>query len=162
MPGDGLGHGMLRRLAPDAAPELAGLPEPQIGFNYLGRFAAADDGASGEGGTDGYWRPVEDGAVGGAADPAMAVLHALEAGGRVVLDRPAGPELTLTLASPAGLLDRADLDGLAAAWADLLAGLAAHDAAPGTARTPSDFPLVTLDQDEIDEFQIKLAERNAQ
>ncbi|QFG26952.1 amino acid adenylation domain-containing protein [Actinomadura sp. WMMB 499] len=156
VPGDGLGHGMLRRLDPETAPVLAGLPEPQIGFNYLGRFAAAE-----RSGADDYWRPVEDGAVGGAADPAMAVLHALEAGA-VVLDRPAGPELTLTLASPAGLLDRADLDELAAAWADLLAGLAAHDAAPGTARTPSDFPLVTLDQDEIDEFQIKLAERNAQ
>ncbi|WP_158642232.1 non-ribosomal peptide synthetase [Actinomadura sp. WAC 06369] len=159
VPGDGLGHGMLRRLHPAAARELAGLPEPQIGFNYMGRFTAAD--ADGTGGADGHWRPVEDGAVGGAADPAMAVLHALEAGA-VVLDRPSGPELTLTLASPVGLLDRADLDELAGAWADLLAGLAAHDAAPGTARTPSDFPLVTLDQDEIDEFQIKLAERNAQ
>nr|WP_308438960.1 non-ribosomal peptide synthetase [Streptomyces fumanus] len=149
VPGDGLGHGLLRHLDPETAPALRDLPEPQVGFNYLGRFTAGD-------GTQ-HWAPVGDSAVGGAADPAMAATHALEAGG-VVLDRPDGPELTLTLASPAGLLGEADLRELAALWADTLTGLAAHRADADTGHTPSDFPLVTLDQNEIEEFQIKLAD----
>ncbi|MFD6306790.1 amino acid adenylation domain-containing protein, partial [Streptomyces sp. NPDC060223] len=149
VPGDGLGHGLLRHLNPDTAPALRDLPEAQVGFNYLGRFRAGDGTKD--------WAPVGDSAVGGAADPAMAATHALEAGG-VVLDRPDGPELTLTLASPAGLLDEADLRELAALWADTLTGLAAHRADADMGHTPSDFPLVTLDQNEIEEFQIKLAD----
>jgi nonribosomal peptide synthetase CepB len=149
VPGDGLGHGLLRHLNPDTAPALRDLPEAQVGFNYLGRFTAGD--------TTGDWTPVGDSAVGGAADPAMVATHVLEAGG-VVLDRPDGPELTLTLVSPAGLLDEADLREIAALWADTLTGLAAHRADADTGHTPSDFPLVTLDQNEIEEFQIKLAD----
>ncbi|MEK8169895.1 condensation domain-containing protein [Streptomyces sp. M19] len=41
VPDHGLGHGLLRYLNPDTAPELAALPAPQIGFNYLGRFDTA-------------------------------------------------------------------------------------------------------------------------
>ena len=37
--GQGLGYGLLRYLNAETAGELAGLPAPQIGFNYLGRFA---------------------------------------------------------------------------------------------------------------------------
>ena len=41
VPGDGLGYGLLRYLNPETGPVLAGLPVPQIGFNYLGRFGGA-------------------------------------------------------------------------------------------------------------------------
>ena len=40
LPDHGLGYGLLRYLNPQTAGQLAGLPAPQIGFNYLGRFAA--------------------------------------------------------------------------------------------------------------------------
>ena len=40
IPGRGLGYGLLRYLHPEAGPRLAGRPGPQLGFNYLGRFAA--------------------------------------------------------------------------------------------------------------------------
>src|SRR6185437_1507173 len=41
VPGKGLGYGLLRYLNAGTAAELAGLPAPQLGFNYLGRFADA-------------------------------------------------------------------------------------------------------------------------
>ncbi|MEK8142185.1 hypothetical protein NKH18_05390 [Streptomyces sp. M10(2022)] len=40
----GVGYGMLRHLNPDTRPRLATAPEPQIGFNYLGRYAASPVG----------------------------------------------------------------------------------------------------------------------
>ena len=41
LPDNGLGYGVLRYLNAQTGLELAGLAAPQIGFNYLGRFAAA-------------------------------------------------------------------------------------------------------------------------
>ncbi|NUS58898.1 MAG: AMP-binding protein, partial [Streptomycetaceae bacterium] len=46
VPDKGVGYGLLRHLNPGTAAELAGLPEPQIGFNYLGRISVADLPAS--------------------------------------------------------------------------------------------------------------------
>ena len=40
VPGKGLGYGLLRYLNDATATELAGAAAPQLGFNYLGRFAA--------------------------------------------------------------------------------------------------------------------------
>ena len=47
VPGKGLGYGLLRYLNGETAAELAGVPVPQLGFNYLGRFAAGGEGATG-------------------------------------------------------------------------------------------------------------------
>ena len=38
---NGLGYGLLRYLNPETASHLSGYAAPQIGFNYLGRLAAA-------------------------------------------------------------------------------------------------------------------------
>ena len=40
LPDNGLGYGVLRYLNPQTAAHLEGFASPQIGFNYLGRFAA--------------------------------------------------------------------------------------------------------------------------
>jgi hypothetical protein len=40
VPHNGLGYGLLRYLNARTASQLAGFAAPQIGFNYLGRFAA--------------------------------------------------------------------------------------------------------------------------
>ena len=40
LPDHGLGYGLLRYLNPQTAAQLEGFASPQIGFNYLGRFAA--------------------------------------------------------------------------------------------------------------------------
>ncbi|MEU6041875.1 amino acid adenylation domain-containing protein, partial [Actinomadura sp. NPDC047616] len=140
VPSDGLGYGLLRHLNPDTAAELAGLPVPQIGFNYLGRFAAGEPGR--------HWQPTGAGGLSGGADPRLAATHVLEAAG-LVHDLPGGPELELSLSWPVTLLDEPDVRSLAQAWADLLDGLAD---APG-GHTPSDFPLVSLDQDQIEELE---------
>ncbi|MFH8344482.1 amino acid adenylation domain-containing protein [Streptomyces sp. NPDC018045] len=148
VPGDGLGHGLLRHLNPETGPVLAALPAPQIGFNYLGRFPA---GATP--GTAGPWEAAGSTALGGSDDPDMPAPHALEAGA-VIRDTPEGPELTLTVGGPAGVLDDAAVTRLGRLWQDLLGGLAAHTAAPGAGgHTPSDFPLLDLGQDEVEEFE---------
>ncbi|WP_125530701.1 non-ribosomal peptide synthetase [Streptomyces sp. WAC 06725] len=146
VPGDGLGHGLLRHLNPRTGPVLAALPAPRIGFNYLGRFPA---GA----GTAGPWEAAGSTALGGSDDPDMPAPHAVEAGA-VVRDTPHGPELTLTVGGPAGVLDDEAAARLGHLWRDLLGGLAAHTAAPEAGgHTPSDFPLLDLGQDEVEEFE---------
>ncbi|WP_407562710.1 amino acid adenylation domain-containing protein [Streptomyces sp. 184] len=157
VPGDGLGHGLLRYLGPGTAEAMAALPQPQIGFNYLGRFPAASPARSPE-----PWQPAGESAVGGSAAPDMPVAHALEANA-VVRDTPDGPELTLTLSRADGLLDAADVERLGAVWLELLAGLAAHTEDPAAGgHTPSDFALLDLGQDEVDEFEADLAEDDLQ
>ncbi|MFC5184123.1 non-ribosomal peptide synthetase [Actinomadura harenae] len=150
VPADGLGYGLLRRLNPRTAEAMARLPVPRLAFNYLGRFAAETSGAPGP------WQPAGVTALGGGTDPGMSATHALEAGG-LVHDLPEGPRLTLALSGGADLFTRAGLDDLADRWAAMLGGLAAHAAEGGGGHTPSDFTLVSLGQDQIDELQSGLA-----
>ncbi|MEO3851199.1 amino acid adenylation domain-containing protein [Streptomyces sp. B8F3] len=148
VPGDGLGHGLLRHLNPETAEVLAALPAPQVGFNYLGRFTAGPRAARVE-----AWQPAGETAVGGSAAPGMAITHVLEAN-PVVRDTSAGPEVTLALAWAGGVLTEADADRLGRTWLGMLAGLAAHTDDPAAGgHTPSDFPLLDLGQDEIDQFE---------
>ncbi|WP_274555409.1 non-ribosomal peptide synthetase [Streptomyces spiramyceticus] len=153
VPGDGLGFGLLRHLNPKTAPALAGLPTPQIGFNYLGRFASGPATPV----TGGAWQPVGDTILGGTADAEMPASHLLEAGG-LVRDLPDGPELTVSLVCPVGPFEEAALHDLADGWVAMLTGLASHvPEADGDQHTPSDFPLVALAQNQIDALQIKLS-----
>ncbi|MFD4530477.1 condensation domain-containing protein, partial [Streptomyces sp. NPDC058470] len=152
IPGDGLGYGMLRYLNPETAPELAALPSAQIGFNYLGRIAAQGAGHRARS----AWSPADEGRPGGGVEGEFPVMHAIEAEG-VVHDLAEGPELTLTLVWPERLLDEAAAERLAEGWAAMLAGLAAHTSLPGSGgRTPSDFPLVALDQERIEQLETEL------
>ncbi|MEV6752602.1 amino acid adenylation domain-containing protein [Streptomyces sp. NPDC051214] len=142
VPGDGLGFGLLRHLNPATAPVLAALPRPQIGFNYLGRFTSDTAGTS----------------IGGSLDPAMPATHTIEAGALIV-DTISGPRLTLTLSWAAALLDEAAAERLGQLWLDVLGGLAAHTADPGSGgHTASDFPLLDLAQDEVDELEADFAD----
>jgi nonribosomal peptide synthetase CepB len=153
VPGDGLGYELLRYLNPQTASELAALPSPQIGFNYLGRFAAGASGTGSEAGTVGPWQLAGETAVGGSADPDMPVSHVLEAGA-VVRDTAEGPELTVSLGWASGPLEEADAERLGQAWLAMLGGLAAHTADPTAGGyTPSDFALLDLAQDEVDELE---------
>ncbi|MET8029032.1 amino acid adenylation domain-containing protein [Streptomyces avermitilis] len=153
VPGDGLGYGLLRHLNPDTGPVLAALPVPRIGFNYLGRFPAGSrEGALAP------WQMAGQDAIGGSSDPAMPTLHALEASA-AVRDTLDGPELTLTLTWHPAVLDDAAADRLGRLWLDLLAGLAAHTTHPAAGgHTPSDFPLIELAQDEVEQFEAIAAE----
>ncbi|WP_369212912.1 amino acid adenylation domain-containing protein, partial [Streptomyces flavofungini] len=148
VPGDGLGYELLRHLNPGTGAALKAAPDAQIGFNYLGRFAA--DGRDGQ---VAAWQLAGAAAVGGTAGPGLPALHVLE-GIAVVRDTPRGPELTVTLGWPDRLLAADDVERVGEAWVRLLGGLAAHTDAPDAGgHTPSDFHLLDLDQDEIDQFQ---------
>ncbi|WP_158813478.1 non-ribosomal peptide synthetase, partial [Streptomyces rimosus] len=156
IPGDGLGHALLRHLNPATGPELDTLPDAHIGFNYLGRFA----GAGRAGATGDAWQPAGTSVVGSSADPRTPAPHALEAGA-YVRDTPDGPELALTLAGPAGLWADTAVERLGRRWLDLLDGLAAHTADPAAGgHTASDFPLLDLGQDEVEEFEAGFTDDN--
>ena len=84
LPDHGLGYGLLRYLNPETASQLSGLAVPQIGFNYLGRFAAP---AAAD------WGPAAEAAMLGGGDPAMPLAHALEVNA-LTLDAADGATLT--------------------------------------------------------------------
>ncbi|KAA0102330.1 non-ribosomal peptide synthetase [Mycolicibacterium sp. P1-18] len=137
-PSRGLGYGVLRHL--DADRPVRG-DAPQILFNYLGRFS---------GGSDRAWEPVADfGGLREGVDPTNPAV-ALEINA-IAEDGPGGTRLTVTLAWPSGLLDRADVDELATLWSAALTALTRCDALAG--HTPSDFPLVHVTQDDLDDWQ---------
>ncbi|MGC5038797.1 amino acid adenylation domain-containing protein [Streptomyces sp. DT190] len=71
-PDQGIGHGLLRHLNPDTAPVLAGLPQPSIQVNYLGRMTLGE-----QSGDTAFTGAPETGAVGGWADPATPVRYPL-------------------------------------------------------------------------------------
>ncbi len=148
VPGDGLGYGLLRHLDPGTASELAALPPAQIGFNYLGRFTASPGEAD--------WTPAGETALGAAGED-VPVTHALEVLAHV-RDLPDGPELTVTLYWPEGVLTAEDARHLADGWLAALDGLTARTAEPGSGgHTPSDL-LAAMSQDEVDEFEEIAAE----
>ncbi|GLZ40763.1 hypothetical protein Acsp05_43870 [Actinokineospora sp. NBRC 105648] len=135
-PGEGTGYGLLRHLNPDTAARLAALDRPQVLVNYLGRFGSGAAEA-------GPWEPVAG--IGGGADPAMPLDHALQID-LTTLDGPGGPVLTVDWTWADGVLTAAKIAELGAHW---FAALAELGSATG-GHTPSDFPLVAIDQGEID------------
>ncbi|MET7421076.1 amino acid adenylation domain-containing protein [Dactylosporangium sp. NPDC005555] len=132
IPAAGLGYGLLRHVNPATAAEFAAHQQPQVLFNYLGRFGAGDD-------TD--WVPLDG--IGGDADAGAPLTHALDINVST-LDTPAGPALTAHLAYPAGVLTDAEVEAIAAGWLAALDAIAAAVAAGAGGRTPSDFDLVRL------------------
>ncbi|MFI0976442.1 amino acid adenylation domain-containing protein [Streptomyces sp. NPDC021093] len=144
LPDSGIGYGMLRHLNPETKPGLARSEPPQIGFNYLGRFAAVHPG----GGTDWAVVPGVRGPLG--RDPEMPLSHALEINA-VTQDLPDGPVLTATWTWPAALFDEGDIQELASDWTQVLQAVAEHAQMPDAGGyTPSDLGLVDLSQEEID------------
>ena len=128
LPDNGLGYGVLRYLNPQTASQLAGFAAPQIGFNYLGRFAAsaaADWGSAGE-------------AVRlGGGDPAMPLAHCLEVNALTLDDRE-GARFTATWSWAPALVTEAEVRDLAERWFAALEALVRHAAAPGAGgRTPA-------------------------
>jgi nonribosomal peptide synthetase CepA len=150
VPGDGLGYGLLRYLNDETGRVLAASPSARIGFNYMGRFVAGDRHAVRP------WEPV--GGIGSSMDPAMDLPHALEVSA-IVRDLPDGPELVLMVEWRGELLDETGIDRLGRAWLDTLSGLAGHVADPAAGgHTASDFVLLDLEQDEIEDFEAIAAE----
>ena len=142
-PARGAGHGLLRHLDEEGSAVLAALPAPEVLVNYLGRFGA---GAAGE---EHDWAPA--GGIGGGADPDSPVTHPLEINASVT-DGPDGPALTASWAHPPGALSDADVEALVSGWLEALDALARHAASAGAGGfSVTDFPLVPLAQEEVDD-----------
>ncbi|MDA5280825.1 non-ribosomal peptide synthetase [Streptomyces sp. Isolate_45] len=147
VPDKGIGYGLLRHLNPLTGPELAGYEEPQIGFNYLGRLgrADADDVARAD--------TVRVRDLTGAADGAMPLAYTLELNAAAV-EHPDGQRLVASWTWSGELLAEAEVREIAGLWFEALEALAAHAARPDAGGlTPSDLPLVTVSQGEIEQLE---------
>ncbi|MFF8531837.1 amino acid adenylation domain-containing protein [Streptomyces sp. NPDC015532] len=151
IPDKGLGYGLLRHLNPETAEQLAGLPVPQIGFNYLGRISDTDVP---EHLREHGWGPASWSAeLIAQPDPDLPALSALEVNS-VATDTAEGTRLQAAFMFPTGVLSRERTTELAELWVKVLHGMAAH-AATGEAGglTPSDAPLVTVGQRDIETWE---------
>jgi non-ribosomal peptide synthase protein (TIGR01720 family) len=145
LPDNGLGYGLLRYLNPQTRAVMAGLEKPQIGFNYLGRFAAPE-------GED--WAIASEAWVmGSGADEGMPLAHCLEVNALTV-EEADGPELRATWSWAPRLLTEQEVRSLAQGWFQALEALARHvEEAEAGGWTPSDLPLVSLTQAEIERLE---------
>ncbi|MGW0330969.1 amino acid adenylation domain-containing protein [Streptomyces sp. NPDC003011] len=144
LPDKGMGYGLLRHLNPATGPELAGFPEPQIGFNYLGRLGTAD--AAEAAGAD----SVRVRALTGAGDAAMPLAYTLELNAAAV-GHSDGERLVASWTYSGELLADDEAERLARLWFEALQTLTEHAARPDAGGpTPSDLPLVTVTQPELD------------
>ncbi|WP_190120690.1 non-ribosomal peptide synthetase, partial [Streptomyces flavofungini] len=153
VPDKGIGFGLLRYLNPETSRALAGRPTGQIAFNYLGRFSADDmpEALRGLGWTT---APDTDALIADldAEMPALATVDFTA----YVTDSAQGPELTASVGFPTGVLTRDEVRRLADLWCAALDGLTRHAAEPDAGGlTPSDVPLVTVEQSDIEAWEEK-------
>ncbi|MFJ7275145.1 amino acid adenylation domain-containing protein [Kitasatospora sp. NPDC098663] len=142
LPNAGSGYGLLRRLDPASATALADLAEPQLLFNYLGRFATT--------GEEWAVAPEAGDAITASADAGLPCAHALEIGA-FVHDGADGPELTVQLSWPQGVFGESTVRGIAEDWFAHLDALTRYAARPDAGGlTPSDVPLVPVTQAALD------------
>ncbi|MEC3916104.1 non-ribosomal peptide synthetase [Nocardia sp. CDC160] len=146
VPRGGFGFGLLRYLNARTAAELAALPEPQVGFNYLGQIP--DVVAEGE------WLPVSMAdRLGGHADPDMP-LAAVVSIDAVVLESESGPRIKAVWQFAAEAIEAADVEALAREWLSAVSELAELVRRPDAGGlTPSDLPLLNTSQNEIDSWE---------
>ena len=145
IPGRGLGYGLLRYMHPESKTRLAGHPEPQIGFNYLGRFSV-DEAKD--------WSPAAQGAsLVALADLEMPLAHLIDINA-LTLDGPAGPCLSATWSWASALFAESEVRSLAEGWRRALEALVHHVQQPGAGgHTASDFPLVTLSSGQVEQLE---------
>ncbi|MER8073185.1 peptide synthetase, partial [Streptomyces sp. NPDC094034] len=141
------GFGLLRYLNAETGVVLEGGARPEIGFNYLGRFGVGGDGG-------GAWQIApESVALGSGLDPRMPVPHALEINA-VVRDGEAGPCLQVSWSWVPGVLEERDVVEVSGLFVEALAAITRHASDPDAGGyTPSDLPLVSLNQAEIDQLE---------
>src|SRR5690606_4237440 len=138
VPNRGVGFGALRYLGGERAREVLGrVPVPAVGFNYLGRFDTESDNGPVAGLT---LNP------GGEYAPDSPRPHVLDVVGRVVEDR-----LVFDWIYSEALHDRETVVAVAERFVAEVVALVELCRSGGVGgATPSDFPLVALDQARVD------------
>ncbi|MCP9625291.1 amino acid adenylation domain-containing protein [Nocardia otitidiscaviarum] len=147
VPAGGVGYGLLRYLNP-AGGDLAALPEPQIGFNYLGQIPGAAVEAD--------WMPVGmTDRLGGHAHPDMPLAAVLSVdAAALVTER--GTRLHAVWQYACAAIDHEAADELAHDWLAAVTEIARRLTEPEAGgRTPSDLPLVATTQAEIDSWEAR-------
>ncbi|MFD3519137.1 amino acid adenylation domain-containing protein [Streptomyces sp. NPDC058653] len=147
IPDKGIGFGMLRYLDPETGARLAAAEPRHIGFNYFGRFLLPSEGGEQD------WSPAPETGMTAGADAGMPLDHPLSINA-LTEDTADGTALRIAFSWADGIVDDERVDELVGHWFALLDALAAHAAEPGAGgRTPSDFPLVRLDQHAIERLE---------
>jgi non-ribosomal peptide synthase protein (TIGR01720 family) len=145
-PDHGLGFGLLRYLNTETTAILSELPTAQITFNYLGRFTVS-------GTTD--WAMSPDYGLDGGTAADLPMSHTLNINAWTE-DRPNGPQLHANWSWPGELLAKQAVRQLAQSWFQALDALTVHTSMAGAGgRTPSDFPLAGLSQQELDDLAME-------
>ncbi|MFD6157239.1 amino acid adenylation domain-containing protein, partial [Nocardia sp. NPDC060255] len=155
VPDKGIGYGLLRYLNPETAGVLAGSADPQIGFNYLGRFSATDmpEDLRGLGWTQ--TMNTDDLELDTGDGEGLPALSALEISS-FVADGPDGPRLEALFGFASGMLTRTEVAELADLWCAALTVLAEYATQPAAGGlTPSDLPLVSVGQQQIQAWEAR-------
>ncbi|NWD27654.1 amino acid adenylation domain-containing protein, partial [Pseudomonas yamanorum] len=139
IPNKGIGFGALRYLGDEPAREvLRALPQPRITFNYLGQFDAQFDESA-------LFVPAAESA-GHEQSPLAPLGNWLVLNGQVY-----GGELSLGWTFSTDMFDEASIAHLANEYAAELAALIEHCSdSTNVGVTPSDFPLASLSQAQLD------------
>ncbi|ASG24403.1 non-ribosomal peptide synthetase [Nitrospirillum viridazoti] len=141
VPDGGIGFGLLRHLADDAATRDALAASVSLSFNYLGQF----DGVM----RDGPWRAATE-ECGGGTDPDAPLGALLSVDGQIL-----DGVLALHVRHSTALFRQDTAAAFLAAYEDALAGVIDHCLAKGAGQvTPSDFPLVSLTQAQLDALPV--------
>ncbi|WP_460443933.1 amino acid adenylation domain-containing protein [Amycolatopsis cihanbeyliensis] len=148
LPDNGLGYGLLRYLNQQTSPLLAGKAHPQVGFNYLGRFAVGTRSAEH---ALREWdfapEPVD---APGRDEADRPLAHAIELNAQTQ-DGPDGPKLVAAWTWASELFTADEIRELGEHWFSALEALVRHVERPNAGgHSPSDLPLVPLAQNEID------------
>ncbi|MGR4051656.1 amino acid adenylation domain-containing protein [Kosakonia cowanii] len=147
VPDNGLGYGLLRYLNRQTRPLLAALPQPQIGFNYLGRFSVEE--------ARDWQLAAEAHLLDTRAHDSFALPHALSLNA-MVEERASGPVLVANWCRATELYAEERVSRLATGWFNWLKALSQLTQVEDIGGfTPSDMPLVALQQAGLLKLQSK-------
>jgi amino acid adenylation domain-containing protein/thioester reductase-like protein/non-ribosomal peptide synthase protein (TIGR01720 family) len=150
IPNKGIGYGLLRYLSqdPEIATQLKTLPQAEISFNYLGQFDQQIN-------TSSWMQPASESA---------GKMHGLQNNRAYVLEIDsiiAEDQLRIEWTYSTNLHQHATIENLAQEFVKILQDIIAHCASgEHGGHTPSDFPLVKLNQLEIDQLLASLGKNN--
>lgn len=138
VPDGGIGFGVLRYLDPGAefAPEM-----PDVLLNYLGRFTPLSGG----------WQLPDEDPFAVIEPPAKALEQVLAL--NCFVREEDAPRIAVEWTAASRVLPPSEVERLQQAWGAALAALAEHARETTGGLTPSDLPLVTLTQDDIDALE---------
>ncbi|MBY4128508.1 amino acid adenylation domain-containing protein [Rhodococcus fascians] len=150
LPDKGIGYGLLRYLRPDP-PAAMTRTTPQISFNYLGRYGSVEATEH----LDIGWVPASDMADIHTDPDDLAAVALLDINAMVV-GGPDGEQLNASFAHASGTVSAEDAESISALWVDALTALVrfSHDV-ESAGLTPSDAPLVSVSQSDIDVWEAR-------